>query len=89
MGYGSVRFLGGLGMWRSLVAHLTGGQGVAGSNPVIPTLCCDVLSNGRAFGSGHWHVCRDTGLMTAVRALPRRASAGGAHIGHTTHILGR
>ena len=27
----------GVGMWRSLVAHLTGGQGVAGSNPVIPT----------------------------------------------------
>jgi hypothetical protein len=27
----------GIGMWRSLVAHLTGGQGVAGSNPVIPT----------------------------------------------------
>ena len=26
-----------LGMWRSLVAHLTGGQGVAGSNPVVPT----------------------------------------------------
>jgi hypothetical protein len=26
-----------VGMWRSLVAHLTGGQGVAGSNPVIPT----------------------------------------------------
>ncbi len=25
------------GMWRSLVAHLTGGQVVAGSNPVIPT----------------------------------------------------
>ncbi len=25
-------------MWRSLVAHLTGGQGVAGSNPVIPTM---------------------------------------------------
>jgi hypothetical protein len=24
-------------MWRSLVAHLTGGQGAAGSNPVIPT----------------------------------------------------
>ncbi len=30
-------------MWRSLVAHLTGGQGVAGSNPVIPTF---VLSQG-------------------------------------------
>ena len=24
------------GAWRSLVAHLTGGQGVAGSNPVAP-----------------------------------------------------
>jgi hypothetical protein len=29
------------GLWRSLVAHLTGGQGVAGSNPVSPT---DVMS---------------------------------------------
>ena len=28
---------GGIGLWRSLVAHLTGGQGVAGSNPVVPT----------------------------------------------------
>ncbi len=27
-----------LGAWRSLVAHLTGGQGVAGSNPVAPTI---------------------------------------------------
>gem|GEM_PF-2539888 len=26
------------GWWRSLVAHLTGGQGVAGSNPVHPTM---------------------------------------------------
>ena len=26
-----------LGMWRSLVAHLVWGQGVAGSNPAIPT----------------------------------------------------
>ena len=26
------------GWWRSLVAHLTGGQGVAGSNPVVPTM---------------------------------------------------
>ena len=33
---GSTRILF-VGMWRSLVAHLTGGQGVAGSNPVIPT----------------------------------------------------
>ena len=28
------------GLWRSLVAHLTGGQGVAGSNPVSPTSEC-------------------------------------------------
>ena len=32
-----------IGMWRSLVAHLTGGQGVAGSNPVIPTIFHRVL----------------------------------------------
>ena len=25
------------GTWRSLVAHLTGGQGVVGSNPAVPT----------------------------------------------------
>lgn len=24
-------------MWRSLVAHLSGGQGAVGSNPAIPT----------------------------------------------------
>jgi DNA-binding transcriptional MerR regulator len=27
-----------VGAWRSPVAHLTGGQGVAGSNPVAPTI---------------------------------------------------
>ena len=26
-----------VGAWRSLVAHLTGGQGVVGSNPAAPT----------------------------------------------------
>src|SRR5450756_2485719 len=36
-------------MWRSLVAHLTGGQGVAGSNPVIPTVFVQV-SNLEPFG---------------------------------------
>lgn len=34
LGKVSIRF----GTWRSLVAHLTGGQGVAGSNPVVPTI---------------------------------------------------
>ena len=28
----------GVGVWRSLVAHLHGVQGVAGSNPVTPTI---------------------------------------------------
>lgn len=28
---------GSIGLWRSLVAHYTGGVGVAGSNPVSPT----------------------------------------------------
>ena len=28
----------GFGLWRSMVAHLTGGQGVAGSSPVNPTI---------------------------------------------------
>lgn len=30
------------GLWRSLVAHLTGGQVVAGSNPVSPTVNAQV-----------------------------------------------
>ncbi len=35
------------GTWRSLVAHLTGGQGVAGSNPVVPTVVVSqVIING-------------------------------------------
>ena len=36
-------------MWRSLVAHLTGGQGVAGSNPVIPTETSRKLEGFRDF----------------------------------------
>ena len=40
-------------MWRSLVAHLTGGQGVAGSNPVNPT---DKAPEGFSFRS--FFVCR-------------------------------
>src|SRR5690606_3963281 len=42
----------GNGTWRSLVAHLTGGQGVAGSNPVVPTSFTHgagrLLSDGKA-----------------------------------------
>ena len=36
------------GLWRSLVAHLTGGQGVAGSNPVSPTSSRRRTNLGRA-----------------------------------------
>src|SRR5665647_3799452 len=39
-------------MWRSLVAHLTGGQGVAGSNPVIPTVFSQVREPFRAQQGG-------------------------------------
>ena len=39
------------GLWRSLVAHLTGGQGVAGSNPVNPTR--DAGPSERAAFSSH------------------------------------
>ena len=37
------------GLWRSLVAHLTGGQGVAGSNPVSPTKKSRKLNGFRDF----------------------------------------
>lgn len=37
---GRLVFSFGFGMWRSLVAHLIWDQGVAGSNPVIPTGEC-------------------------------------------------
>ena len=39
-------------MWRSLVAHLTGGQGVAGSNPVIPTKFSPYKNRGVDLGGG-------------------------------------
>ena len=31
-----------VGTWRSLVAHYAGGVGVAGSNPVVPTILLSV-----------------------------------------------
>ena len=39
-------------MWRSLVAHLTGGQGVVGSNPAIPTVMSQVRGPHRFGGAG-------------------------------------
>src|SRR5674476_640322 len=73
-------------MWRSLVAHLTGGQGVAGSNPVIPTVFSQVSTGetsrslavaredcGRLasrWGSGGRR-CRWRTLAVCVRVGPR------------------
>jgi hypothetical protein len=34
-----------VGAWRSLVAHLHGVQGVAGSNPAVPILYRAIFSN--------------------------------------------
>jgi hypothetical protein len=49
------------GTWRSLVAHLTGGQGVAGSNPVVPTVVLRVRGRFRYIGTGLW------GVLTSIR----------------------
>ena len=55
-----------VGAWRSPVAHLHGGQVVAGSNPVAPTNL-DLPPPHRAIGS-----LRDR--IAAARGLPSRKS---------------
>ncbi len=78
----------GIGTWRSLVAHLTGGQGVAGSNPVVPT--------GFHAGRGRFRRCEKTafsalrGVLVAARSPPfasgtrARCAAAYAHgLAHT------
>src|ERR1700722_7526260 len=62
------------GLWRSLVAHLTGGQVVAGSNPVSPTKGHAGQSAFAAIASRRWPVCSATGSATAV--LKRRPKSG-------------
>ena len=72
---------GGTGLWRSLVAHLTGGQVVAGSNPVSPTKerrrwkAVFRKSSGTAFPTYLAGVCRATG-------------SGNAHLRKSDRILG-
>ena len=61
---------GGTGLWRSLVAHLTGGQVVAGSNPVSPTEFLQFRGGfagtwGRLFGS------TESFLTIGSMAMPR------------------
>ena len=69
-----VALSGAIGMWRSLVAHLTGGQGVAGSNPVIPT---SVYAGQRPSSQQRWwpfsclRTRRDTADTTDQPDAPR------------------
>src|SRR5665647_399518 len=83
-------------MWRSLVAHLTGGQGVAGSNPVIPTVNLRVRGagcSGGCVGPGQRHGQRQrhphrVGRRGSVAPFPgterRRDGAGGTDTGVLT-----
>jgi hypothetical protein len=62
----------GIGLWRSVVAHLTGGQGVAGSNPVSPT---SVVAGQRPFplmaasAWCEWPTGRGSDVDAALRAI--------------------
>ena len=41
-----------VGAWLSLVEHLVRDQGVAGSNPVAPTIFCALPASGQAVAEG-------------------------------------
>jgi hypothetical protein len=67
-------------MWLSLAEHLVWDQGVAGSNPVIPTSQRDVAQLGRAPGLGpggrRFESCRPDqryldGFMVCAQVLRR------------------
>ena len=66
-------------MWRSLVAHLTGGQGGAGSNPVIPTIFLTktqiAVFNSKTHALGYHRATTDVGSLTRVRPQPRMVVA--------------
>src|SRR3954451_7816977 len=71
----------GTGTWRSLVAHLTGGQGVAGSNPVVPTVrrvfAGEHLRGPFSYGpSSRIREHRPSSPATAARNRLRRRSHG-------------
>ena len=77
---------GALGLWRSLVAHLTGGQGVAGSNPVSPTekqpLTCGNAGQGLvSFLSqiGLWHVYGPKTLALRLAGRDAASTAKSVH----------
>ena len=62
-----------IGVWRSLVARLSGGQEVVGSNPATPTRSCKKIEN-----------VPERGGATGATGLPK---AGGKHRGPM--LLGR
>src|SRR5690606_13755281 len=74
------------GTWRSLVAHLTGGQGVAGSNPVVPTARWAVLRD----GEGRPFVClpAETSRLGRLKSI-RCRSCCSVHCGRSGGVLER
>ena len=74
-----------IGLWRSLVAHLTGGQGVAGSNPVNPT---DKAPEGFSFRSffcmpfsGFCFACLDGEIRVSAPKTRLEALKGALFLG--------
>ncbi|MDQ1482151.1 MAG: hypothetical protein QOF35_227, partial [Actinomycetota bacterium] len=70
------------GMWRSLVAHLTGGQGVAGSNPVIPTGTSRSRAVSEKSGAALISVAVPRRSCPKVIAVAHEGSRAGAHAEH-------
>ena len=71
------------GLWRSLVAHLTGGQGVAGSNPVSPTEEPQVRASSPVLGGGalavfETHRDSNAAPATATVTVPDACTAHGS-----------
>src|SRR5712691_8448088 len=67
------------GTWPSLVGHLTGGQGVAGSNPAVPTgfrtLVQHVQHVSTAVGAARWPQDGRVGRMTELHEVGDDAEA--------------
>src|SRR5438876_3618215 len=80
------------GTWRSLVAHLTGGQGVAGSNPAVPTGFSNTLgTNWEPSGNDHGRAGHEvpSRLRSRTRgAGPAKPRTGTRSTSHPPSTLG-
>jgi hypothetical protein len=79
-----------LGLWRSLVAHLTGGQGVAGSNPVSPTNRLTIFSRDQASSAHAEHhlvASRDKARIRLPTGLGTGDSLTGPDMHATFHLV--